>query len=89
MLLGIELIILVLCILRLNFPISIGFAQQNMYVMVVNSIAINFVFVWAVMFCVLVLLHIIGKRVKRNLTDTKTDAVCIITSIITLILSIL
>lgn len=84
-----EIALLILSVVRLFIPIGLGYSFDNLYLMVISSVSLNFVLVFAVLLFILLLLHLLTKKTKKVYTDTKTDVVIIVATIIALFLSIL
>jgi hypothetical protein len=84
-----EIALLILSVVRLFVPIGLGYSLDNLYLMVISSVSLNFVLVFAVLLFILLLLHLLTKKTKKVYTDTKTDVVIIVATIIALFLSIL
>lgn len=83
-----ESVILLLCIARLFIPVSVGLIDNNLFFYFVKGVGMNFVLVCMVMLTLLLGIHAIGFRQKREMSDIKTDIICIVFTLVSLLVSI-
>ena len=89
MLVVFEVAMLIACIVRLFIQFNFGFSSNNMYIMAISGVAHNFVFIYAVLLAVLLLLKLVSKKTNQTYTDAKTDTVILVTAGIAFVLSLL
>lgn len=89
MLVVFEVAMLIACIIRIFIQFNFGLSSRNIYIMAISGVAHNFVFIYAVLLAVLLILKLISKKTNQTYTDAKTDTVILVTASMAFVLSLL
>lgn len=69
----IQVILLIMGVVNLLFPISVGLAENNLYFTFIKGVCTNFSFVFCIMLAILLVIHLVEMRKKKEYLDKKTD----------------